>query len=264
MIMVRTRQLTPGAPRDDAQVDSLRRGLEVLRLFDLRHRKLSLADIARKLDLSRPTTEKLVQTLLSHHFLQATGNDSYEPHAACLALGRAARKGLAASQAARPLMRELSQRFGVHVTLSTRDRLHMLVVEHCVPAGRVQLGLTSGARFPMVSSASGRAYLWGRPQDQRQELLSQIEGEMPPGTSRQLADVQVAFRELDATGWCHVAAPVATQTASIATPVKPGSEFVLAAMAVGGDVTEAILRDQVAPALLAVAQRVALAAEEDA
>ena len=90
--MVRTRQLTPGAPRDDAQVDSLRRGLEVLRLFDLRHRKLSLADIARKLDLSRPTTEKLVQTLLSHHFLQATGNDSYEPHAACLALGRAARK----------------------------------------------------------------------------------------------------------------------------------------------------------------------------
>lgn len=133
MIMVRTRQVTPAAPRDDAQVDSLRRGLEVLRLFDLRHRKLTLADIARKLDLSRPTTEKLVQTLQSQHFLQATGNDSYEPHIACLTIGRAAKKGLAVAQAARPLMRELSERFGVHVTLSARDRLHMLVVEHCVP-----------------------------------------------------------------------------------------------------------------------------------
>ncbi|WYX33211.1 helix-turn-helix domain-containing protein (plasmid) [Achromobacter denitrificans] len=144
--MVRTRQLTPGTPRDDAQVDSLRRGLEVLRLFDLRHRKLTLADIARKLELTRPTTEKLVQTLQAQHFLQATG-DSYEPHIACLALGRAAKKGLSTGQAARPLMRELSQRFGVHVTLSTRDRLHMLVVEHRV-AGPGTAGPDHGRPFP--------------------------------------------------------------------------------------------------------------------
>ncbi|CAP41494.1 helix-turn-helix domain-containing protein [Bordetella petrii] len=260
--MVRTPQLTPGTPRDDAQVDSLRRGLEVLRLFDLRHRKLTLADIARKLELSRPTTEKLVQTLQAQHFLQATG-DSYEPHIACLALGRAAKKGLAVGQAARPLMRELSQRFGVHVTLSTRDRLHMLVVEHCVPAGRVQLGLTSGARFPMAVSASGRAYLWGRPKEQRDELLRMIEADAPSGVSRPLDEVYAAFRDLEKTGWCYLAAPVATHTASIATPVKAGSEFALAAMAVSVDVTEAVLRGQVAASLLAIAERIALAAEDE-
>ncbi|BEG78291.1 IclR family transcriptional regulator [Achromobacter xylosoxidans] len=260
--MVRTRQLTPGAPRDFAQVDSLRRGLEVLRLFDLRHRKLTMADIGRKLGLSRPTTEKLIQSLQSQHFLQATG-ESYEPHIACLALGRAAKKGLAAGQVARPLMRELSQRFGVHVTLSTRDRLHMLVVEHCVPAGRVQLGLTTGARFPMVVSASGRAYLWGQPQEQRDELLRKIEADAPSGASRQLDDVYAAFQELGKTGWCYVAAPVATHTASIATPLKAGSKFALAAMAVSVQVTEAVLRGQVAPALLAIAERIALATDDE-
>lgn len=260
--MVRTRRLTPSLPRDDAQVDSLRRGLEVLRLFNLRHRKLTLADIASKLELPRSTAEKLVHTLQSHNFLQATGNDSYEPHVACLALGRTAKKGLAVGQAARPLMRELSQRFGVHVTLSTRDRLHMLVVEHCVPAGKVQLGLTTGARFPIAVSASGRAYLWGCPDEERSELFRQLETEASSGASNQFTDVYTAFQELEEAGWCYLVAPVATQTASIATPVQMGSEYALAAMAVGTEVTEAIFRNQIAPALLSVAQRIALAIEE--
>lgn len=56
---------------------------------------------------------------------------------------------------------------------------------------------------------------------------------------------------------------MATHTASIATPVKAGSEFALAAMAVSVDVTEAVLRGQVAASLLAIAERIALAAEDE-
>ena len=61
--MVRTRQVMPGAPRDDGQVDSLRRGLEVLRLFDLRHRKLTVADIARELNLSESAVKSRIHRL---------------------------------------------------------------------------------------------------------------------------------------------------------------------------------------------------------
>ncbi|WYX33212.1 hypothetical protein WJ976_32540 (plasmid) [Achromobacter denitrificans] len=88
-----------------------------------------------------------------------------------------------------------------------------------------------------------------------------IEADAPSGASRALDDVYAAFRELEKAGWCYLAAPVATHTASIATPVKAGSDFALAAMAVSADVTEAVLRDQVAPALLAMAERVALATD---
>lgn len=138
--MVRTRQPSPSPIREEGQVDSLRRGLEVLRLFDLRHSKLSLTDIARKLGLTRQTTEKLVYTLQAQNFLQPIGNDFFEPHIACLSLGRAVKRDFAVGQAAQPLMYDLSQRYGVHVILSTPDRLHMLVVEHCVPKGKMQLG----------------------------------------------------------------------------------------------------------------------------
>ncbi|MPS26252.1 helix-turn-helix domain-containing protein [Pigmentiphaga sp.] len=263
--MVRTRQpATEPSQATDIQVDSLRRGLEILRLFDVRHRRLSLDDISNRLGLTRATTDKLVQTLLNHHFLQSLGNDVYQPHVACLALGRAVKRRLPTAQAARPLMLELSQRHGVHVTLTTRDRLHMLVVEHCVPSGKVRLGLTTGSRFSMVASASGRAYLWGQPEEQRRVLLAQIEDEAGAGMRRQIADTHAAFQELDRNGWCYLASPVANQTASIATPVHAGAsvEFALAAMAVGASLTEKDLRQQVAPELFAVAQRIAL--EKDA
>ncbi|MEK7946301.1 helix-turn-helix domain-containing protein [Pigmentiphaga sp. YJ18] len=259
--MVRTRQPAPESPQAaDIQVDSLRRGLEILRLFDVRHRRLSLDDISNRLGLTRATTDKLVQTLLNHHFLQPLGNDVYQPHVACLALGRAVKRRLPIAQAARPLMLELSQRYGVHVTLTTRDRLHMLVVEHCVPSGKVRLGLTTGSRFSMIASASGRAYLWGQPEEQRRALLAQLEDEAGAGMQRQIADTRSAFQELDRNGWCYLASPVANQTASIATPVHAGDgvEFALAAMAVGASLTEKNLRQQVAPELFAVAQRIAL------
>src|SRR5690606_11011904 len=114
--MVRTRQLGPqNTSQPEEQVDSLRRGLEVLRLFDMKHRSLSISKIASRLDLSRLTTEKLVATLQAHHFLRPVGDDAYEPHIACLTLGRAVKRNLAVGQAARPLMLELSQRHGVHI-----------------------------------------------------------------------------------------------------------------------------------------------------
>lgn len=259
--MVRTRQFSPeAAAYDGGQVDSLQRGLEVLRLFDIRHSKLSLTDIAGKLGLSRQTAEKLIYTLQAQNFLRPVGKETFEPHVACLALGRAVKRDFVVGQTAQPLMLDLSQRYGVHVILSARDRLHMLVVEHCVPTGKVRLGLTTGARFAMAVSASGRAYLWGQPLRQREQLLKQIELEAAPGAYKQLSGIYAAFQELEQQGWCYLVAPVANQTASIATPVSDGvsARFALAAMAVGPGVTEAMLREQVAPELLAMAQRIAL------
>lgn len=242
-----------------AEVDSLRRGLELLRLFDARHRTLQMTDIAAKLGLSRVTAAKLVATLESNNFLRpsGTGDGGFEPHVACLALGRAVKRGLRIVEVAQPRMLALSQRFGVHVTLSTRDRLHMLVVEHVVPSGQVRMGLDTGARLPMVNSASGRAYLWAQPEPARSKLLKLVKEDASQATFRQAA-LEAAFQELEKRGWCFLASPVSSQTNSISTPVLPGStaDYVLTAMAVGTDM-EHDLRGEVAPELLAQARQIA-------
>lgn len=237
------------------EVDSLLRGLELLRLFDGRHRSLDTAQIAVKLGLSRATAAKLVATLQQHNFLRARANNGgFEPHVACLALGQAAKRGLPIVRAAQPRMRALSERFGVHVTLSTRDRWHMLVVEHVVPPGQVRLGLDTGARFPLASSASGRAYLWAQPPAVRDKLLERIKEQDGDGSFRLLSSVYAAFEELAERGWCFVASPVTSQTSSIATPIEASglTEYVLTAMAVGRD-SQRKLRTKVAPELLGLA-----------
>ena len=245
----------PHAP--SAEVDSLRRGLELLRLFDARNQSLQVSEIASKLGLSRVTAAKLVNTLVSQNFLRSGRQEgAFEPHVACLALGRAVKRGLSVVLAAQPHMQTLSQRFNVHVTLSTLDRTQMLVVEHVVPAGQMRLGLDTGTRLPMASSASGRAYLWAQPELQRAKWLA-IDSNDGGEVARRKSEVMVAFRELDEKGWCYMSAPVTSQTSSVATPIHAGNEgdYVLTAMAVGPAI-ERKLRDKVAPELLVQARMI--------
>ncbi|MDB5750722.1 MAG: transcriptional regulator, IclR family [Ramlibacter sp.] len=241
------------------EVDSLLRGLELLRLFDVRHRVLETTEIAAKLGLSRATAAKLVATLQQHNFLRARNpGGGFEPHVACLALGRAVKRGLPIVTAAQPRMLALSQRFGVHVTLSTRDRSHMLVVEHVVPAGQVRLGLDTGARLPLAASASGRAYLWAQPPALRDQLLERIREHDQDGSFRLLSNVYAAFQELAEKGWCFLAAPMTSQTGSLAAPIEVFGrvDYVLTAMAVGPD-AQRQLRARVAPELVAHASFIA-------
>lgn len=261
--MVRTRKLTPtgaGSPGVDeggGEVDSLRRGLEILRLFDARHRTLQLPEIAAKLGLSRATATKLIGTLEAHNFLRGNGSTGgYEPHVACLALGRTVKRGLGIVPVALPRMRELSRRLDVHVSLTTRDRLHMLVVEHCVPPGQLRLGLDTGTRLPLATSASGHAYLWAQTPPQRAELLEHLKGGEDDGSFKLLSSVYAALQELEEKGWCFLASPVTSQTSSIATPIRAGgrADFALAAMVVGPAKTEHKLRELVAPELLQVSR----------
>lgn len=239
------------------EVDSLLRGMELLRLFDVRHRSLQTAEIAARLGLSRATAAKLVATLEANNFLRARAPDGgFEPHVACLALGRAVKRGLPIVKAAQPSMLALAQRFGVQVTLSTRDRSHMVVVEHAGPLGH--LGLDTGARLPLAASASGRAYLWAQPAAARAALLEMLKEQDSDASFRVLSNVYAAFQELAERGWCYVPAAVSDQAGSIAAPVVAfgQADYVLAAGVEGAD-GQRKLRDNVAPGLLAHVRRIA-------
>ncbi|MDB5772719.1 MAG: IclR family transcriptional regulator [Burkholderia sp.] len=240
------------------QVDSLQRGLEILRLFDGRHPLLSQAEIASRLDLSRATAAKLLSTLVAFGFLREDAGGSYEPHAACLALGRAVQRGLPVVQTATPLMTQFAEQFGVHVSLMTRDRSQMLVLEYCVPGGQDTLGLGAGALVPIASSASGRAYLWAQKPALQAELIDGLKQAGQEGAHRFMPGVYAAFQELEETGFCYLASPVTRHSNSIAAPLydKGSPDYVLAAMAVGASDAERKLREEVGPQLLQVSAQI--------
>lgn len=249
-----------GDTQTPGQVDSLQRGLEIMRLFDGGETYLSLPDIASRVGLSRITAEKLLSTLESYNFLRRIHNtENYEAHAACLALGRAAKRGIRAVQIASPHMRRLSDEFDVHVSFMTRERLQMLVLEHCVPAGQQTFRLQTGTQIPIPYSASGRAYLWAQKPTTQAELINALKDTAADKSHRFMQGIYSAYQELEENGWCFVASPVTEQTNSVATPVLDGSDgcrYVLAAMSTHNRVLQETLRNEVAPRLIDLAMRV--------
>jgi len=241
------------------QVDSLQRGLEILRLFDGRHPLLSESEIAARLGLSRATVAKLVATLVSFDFLREDASGVYEPHAACLALGLAVRRGLPVVQAAAPLMIRFASQFDVHVSLMTRDRAQMLVLEHQVPAGQEMFGLSSGALVTVAGSASGRAYLWAQKPAVQAEMIEALKRNSRDGGYRFMPGVYAAFQELEEHGFCFMSSPVGRRSHSIATPLydRGAPDFVLAAMSTGASDDERKLREEVGPRLLQLAEQIA-------
>ena len=60
----------PGSPPAHAEVDSLQRGLEILRSFRTGEKSLRLTDILDRTKVPRPAAQKLLNTLTAHHFLR--------------------------------------------------------------------------------------------------------------------------------------------------------------------------------------------------
>lgn len=234
------------------QVSSLQRGLDILHLFDGREPLLTHAEISARLNLPRATASKLIATLVALNFLRQDSSGAYGPDVACLALGRAVKRGLPIVQTASPRMMRFAEEFRVHVSLMVRERLQMLVIEHAVPSGLSHLGLAAGALAPIARSASGRAYLWAQKPALQAELFDALKDIGAEGTHRFMPGVYAAFQELEERGFCYMASPVTRHSHSIATPLYDRAEptYALAAMSLGEDDSEQGLIDEIGPHLL--------------
>lgn len=245
-------------PQTTEKVDSLQRGLSILQLFDGRQHLLTHSEISTRLNLPRGTAAKLISTLVNCNFLRSDISGAHGPGVACLALGQAVKRELPVVHVAAPLMAHFTDKFGVHVSLMTRENLKMLVLEHAVPSGLSHLGLATGALAPVAQSASGRAYLWAQEPALQAELFEALKDVGEEGTHRFMPGIYAAFQELEERGFCFMASPVTRQSNSIATPlyVRGTPTYTLAAMSMGGSDAEDTLINDIGPRILQLAGQI--------
>lgn len=160
------------ALNDRQFVTALARGLEVLRAFTPHDGTLGNREIAERTGLPKPTVSRLTHTLTRLGYLTYSERlGRYALGTGVLSLGYAALANLGVRQVARPLMQELAEYSNVSVSLGSRDRLHLVYVEHCRSDATVTLRLDVGSRIPLVTTAMGRALLAGLPEGERAYLL---------------------------------------------------------------------------------------------
>ncbi len=229
--------LSPAAA--PAAVDSLQRGLEVLRCFAPGEDTLGAAELASRLDLPRPTTLRLLVTLESHGFLRRLpATDEFSLGVECLLIGQALLGSSMLVRRARPVLQTLAGRFSLHALLCVPERLEMLALLHASGNAATPLPLGAGLSLPVPTTALGCAWLWTQQPAVQGEWLSRLrEGAPAVGGSPQAAKIYQAFHEIEKGGVCFSRDGWRQGVAMVATPLvlRDGSTAAIACLASGED-----------------------------
>lgn len=171
-----SKQMFPSdVTKDRRFVESLSRGLNVLRAFGEGSVTLGNQEIARLTQLPKATVSRMTFTLTTLGYLSYNARlEKYQLSAGVLALGHTYVSNLRVRQLARPYMDEFARLNNTSIGLTCRDRFHMIYVENRLPPEASLLRMEIGLKLPMATTAAGRAYCASLQEAARQQLLDAL------------------------------------------------------------------------------------------
>jgi IclR family transcriptional regulator, pca regulon regulatory protein len=256
---MRTTRMPPAEPRNPDFVQSLERGLAVIRAFDAEHRELGLSDVARATGLTRAAARRFLLTLVKLGYVNAArGRFSLRPRV--LELGYAYLSSLTLPEVAQPHMEALVAEVNESSSISVLDELDVVYVV-CVPTRRIMsITLAVGTRLPAYATSMGRVLLAGLSDDELDRRLA--DGELRPLTARTVTEVS-ALRGILAgvrrQGYAAVDQELEEGLRSLAVPIRERDGAVVAALNVSVHASRATmttLKREFLPAARAAAEAI--------
>jgi IclR family pca regulon transcriptional regulator len=217
-------------PRSADHVQSLERGLAVIRAFDAEHPELGLSDVARSTGLSRAAARRFLLTLVTLGYVrQADGRFSLRPRV--LELGYAYLSGISLPEVAQPHMEALVAAVNESSSVSVLDETEIVYVAR-VPTRRIMsITLTVGTRLPAYATSMGRVLLAGLAPEVLEERLGRID--FVPLTAYTVDDataLRATLAAVRADGYAVVDQELEEGLRSLAVPIRDRSGSVLAAL----------------------------------
>ena len=150
------------------------KALDVLETLAYSAQPLSAPEVAERCGLTRPTTYRLISTLVARGYV-ATGQDGrYRLGSKMLSLSKRLIEHAQLPLIARPDMEALCQATGESVHLAVIEDHEVLYVDKVESARAAQMYSVVGTRNPLHSTSLGKAILAFLPQDEQQLLLGRI------------------------------------------------------------------------------------------
>ncbi|HEX4685645.1 MAG TPA: IclR family transcriptional regulator C-terminal domain-containing protein [Nocardioides sp.] len=240
-------------------VESLARGLDVLRSFDQHHRDMSLADVASATGLARPTARRLLLTLQELGYVGSVdGTFSLTPKV--ITLGTAYVASLGLWDVARPHLEALVRQTGESSSMAQLDGSDIIYVARVSVPKIIALRVEIGTLFPAPQTSQGKVLLAALSSGELDRVLTIPSRSGLPryiGKSRQSLDEELT--QVRARGWALADEELAPGVRSIAVPVRDGTGTVRAAMNVtvhAAETSTETLLDQHLPRLLRAAGEV--------
>ena len=178
------------------RIESLAKGLQVLKLFDENTVSLRLRDICDRTGIPMPTAFRIVSTLEEDGFLDRTADGDLQPGVSVLTLGSAALRGSSLVQVSERPLRHLAETTGETVNLGILIADQVLYLARLKNADLVTANVQVGSTLPAVYTSMGKlllAYLSPTELDERIGSHSFVGGAGPNAvTSRSELDERLA------------------------------------------------------------------------
>jgi IclR family transcriptional regulator, pca regulon regulatory protein len=253
-------QARPGdAGRDSDFVQSLDRGLAVIRAFGPGREQLSLSEVARETGLTRAAARRFLLTLVRLGYVRSH-NREFSLRPRVLELGYAYLSGLAMPEIAAPHLEELVANVRESSSISVLDGDHIVYVAR-VPTKRIMtVAISVGTRFPAYATSMGRVLLAGMSRSELDQYLA--EARLEPLTDRTVTDslrLREIVREVGEQGYAIVDQELEEGLRAIAAPIHGSAGTVIAAINVSAHasrVSMAAMRADLLPQLLDTAHRI--------
>ncbi|MEO8527773.1 MAG: IclR family transcriptional regulator C-terminal domain-containing protein [Pseudolysinimonas sp.] len=215
-------------PDGSSYVQSLARGLAVIRAFGAETPRQTLSDVARATGMTRATARRFLLTLETEGYVRSH-DGKFELTPRVLDLGFSYLSSLSLPEIAQPHLEALSRAVGESTSTAVLDGRDVVYVAR-VPTRRIMsVAITIGTRFPASVTSMGRVLLASF---DAAALDTYFEGFTAERfTERTITDPAELRAELDrvaAQGWSLVDGELELGLRALAVPVSRGATVVAA------------------------------------
>jgi IclR family pca regulon transcriptional regulator len=250
--------MTEAPPRDRQFVQSLQRGLSVIRALSAQEPQ-TLSEVARVTGLTRAASRRFLLTLQQLGYVHLDGTRfSLTPQV--LELGYAYLSSLTLPEVAQPHLERLVEEIHESSSVSVLDGGDVVYVAR-VPTRRImRVAISVGTRFPAYATSMGRVLLAGlAPQELEHVLAFADLRALTPETIHDEATLRAELTTVATQGYAIVDQELEAGLRSVAAPIHDRTGTTIAAINVSANATRTDLDDirtTLLPPLLATAQAI--------
>ena len=245
--------------REPHYVQSLERGLAVIRAFDARHPELRLSEVARICDLTRAAARRFLLTLVDLGYVRTDGRlFSLTPRV--LELGYAFLSSMSLPEVAEPHLEWLVAQVHESSSVSVLDGDDIVYVAR-VPTSRIMtVAINVGTRFPAYATSMGRVLLAGLAEPELTAYLDRIRlDRLTSRTVPTTVALRAELRKVRDRGYAIVDRELEEGLRAIAAPIRDKTGAVVGAVNVSVQASRATvesMRRDLLPPLLDAAARI--------
>ena len=214
-------------------VQSLHRGLAVIRAFDSEHAEMTLSEVAARTRLARAVARRLLLTLEYLGYVTRRGRQfSLTPRV--LELGFACLSSLSVAMLAQPFMEEVARRIDESCSLAVLDDLDIVYVQRVAVRKVMTITLGIGARLPAFCTSMGRMLLAGLGAEALEPWLRRLRPQaLTRFTLTEKPQLRAVIERARTQGYAYVEQELQEGLCSIAVAVSDARGHIVAALNAG-------------------------------